>query len=310
MDFSRQRTIGRTAEVRGFGLFGGRDCTLRFQPAPENAGISFVRTDLPGTEPIPAVSDYVVSMTRRTAISNGAATVEMIEHVMAALAGLWIDNCLVELDAPEPPVGDGSSLEFVQALLAAGIVEQSQPAHVIAVAEPITVGDGELTGDIHAAPCLGQVVRYDLNYSSQLIPAQSVRTLVTPETFASEIAMARTFVLDIEIEGLRRLGFGKRVTPQNLLVIGAEGVRDNAFRYPDECARHKLLDFIGDLALCGARVAGEFHCRRSGHHHNQSLAAALRQSASADHPGQGDDAGRIVTSRHARGARTRSSRVA
>lgn len=311
MTLTQQRTIGRAVEVRGFGLFGSRDCTLRFKPAPENSGISFLRTDLPGAEAIPATTDYVVPMARRTAISNGRATVETIEHAMAALAGLWIDNCLVELDAPEPPVCDGSSLAFVEALLSANIVEQSAAAPMLTATTGISTGDSELTGDIHAFAADRLAVRYDLHYSSKLIAAQSVSVTVTPDVFVNEIAFARTFVLDLEIDGLRRQGFGQRVTTQNLLVIGADGVRDNEFRRPDECARHKILDFIGDLALCGGRARGEFHCRRSGHHHNQAIASAVRQTQQlVPNASPSDDPTRVFKARKPRGARSRTSKVA
>ena len=122
-----QRTIARPTEFHGFGFLTGADVALRFLPDDEHAGIRFQRVDLPGTRPIPATLEHVVPRQRRTSISNGAATVELIEHVMAALAGLQIDNCLVQLDAPEAPGADGSSLRFVQTLLEAGIVEQSAP---------------------------------------------------------------------------------------------------------------------------------------------------------------------------------------
>ncbi len=143
MTVRRQRTIARPAEVRGFGLFGGVDCCLRFRPAAIGTGIRFHRTDLTGAIPIPATADYVQKVPRRTALADGRSSVETIEHVMAALAGLWIDNCLVELDAPEAPIGDGSAMPFVDALLAAGIVDQNALATELRVSSEMKiVGEG------------------------------------------------------------------------------------------------------------------------------------------------------------------------
>jgi UDP-3-O-[3-hydroxymyristoyl] N-acetylglucosamine deacetylase len=276
MPVRRQRTIARPASVSGFGLFQGVDCQLIFQPAAENSGITFLRTDVRSARPIPATSDFVAKVPRRTAISDGQSTIETIEHVMAALAGLQIDNCHVELDGPEPPIGDGSSLHFVDALLRAGIVEQSTPAvEAVVTAHLEATADGvqSLTAD-----CGDRfVIDYDLNYGAHpWFKPQAVSVTVTPQSFANDIAFARTFVLASEIEALHKLGYGRRASTANLLVLDEAGVRHDSFRRPDECARHKVLDAIGDLALCGGRPSGRFHARRTGHHVNQAMAAQLR----------------------------------
>lgn len=284
MNTRRQRTIARAAEVCGFGLFHGVDCRLIFQPAPVGHGIKFRRTDLNGS-PVAATTEFLSSVPRRTAITDGFSTIETIEHAMAALAGLWIDNCLVELDAPEPPIGDGSAMHFVEPLLAAGIVEQSLPVDVAAVRESHSVaGDGGQR--ITATPGDRLVVGYALDYGNQMaIRPQTAAVTVTPESFVNEIAFARTFVLASEIEGLQKMGFGRRATTQNLLVFDEHGVRENALRRPDECARHKILDAIGDLALCGGRLIGQFHCTKSGHHLNHLMASRLHGIAAAsEHP--------------------------
>ncbi len=276
MTACRQRTISNAVEVSGFGLFGGADCRLVFHPADEDTGIAFQRVDLRGSKPVPATIEFVRKVPRRTAISDGHSTIETIEHVMAALAGLCIDNCLIELDAIEPPIGDGSSFLFVSALLRAGIVEQSAKPLVIA-------GDrscrAEAAGgqSIDADCACDFEVRYSLDYGADSpIARQSVSAVITPETFVREIAGARTFVAASEIEGLRKMGFGLRATTENLLVFTDQGVLDNSLRWPDECARHKLLDAIGDLALCGGRVQGRFHAIKSGHHLNHEMARMLK----------------------------------
>lgn len=274
MSSRRQRTISRPAEVRGFGLFAGADCRLRFLPAPAHYGIAFQRIDLDGSPRIPASADFVVPTPRRTVLSRGAATVEMVEHVMAALAGLWIDNCLVELDALEPPVGDGSSLEFVNALLGAGIVEQAPPVEIAGISLPARIGRPETP--IEVAPADRLIVGYDLDYGLSALPRQSLSLTITPDSFVNEIAFARTFVLAREIEGLQQQGLGLRATPQNVLVFDATGPRDNVLRRPDECVRHKILDAIGDFALCGRRVQGRFRCFRSGHAQNREIAVMLK----------------------------------
>jgi UDP-3-O-acyl N-acetylglucosamine deacetylase len=272
----RQRTISTTVEVSGFGLFGGADCRLVFHPADENTGIAFRRVDLPRSRPVPATVDFVKKVPRRTAISDGHSTIETIEHVMAALAGLCIDNCLVELDAVEPPIGDGSSFLFVSALLRAGIIEQSASPSIVAVNRTCrTDADGGQAIDAESASAFE--VRYSLDYGpNSPIARQSHFSVITPETFVREIAGARTFVAASEIEGLRKMGFGLRATTENLLVFNENGVLDNTLRWPDECARHKLLDAIGDLALCGGRVQGHFHATKSGHHLNHEMARTLK----------------------------------
>jgi len=275
MKLRRQQTIARAIEVSGFGLFGGQDCTLRFQPAPENFGIAFQRSDVSGARPIPAQIDFVAKVPRRTALTDGHSSVETIEHVMAALAGLEIDNCLVELNAIEPPIGDGSSMHFVSALLIAGRVEQNALASYF---EPAQLGriDADNGQSIVAGPAEDYSLGYELDYGpASPVRPQSFHIEMTPAVFLREIAGARTFVLASEIEGLRKMGYGQRATTENLLVFDGQGVQGNTLRWSNECARHKLLDAMGDFALCGGRVRGRFHATKSGHHLNHDVARRL-----------------------------------
>lgn len=275
MQLSRQRTIARAVTVTGFGLFGGHDCTLRFKPAEMGTGIAFHRVDVPDARPIPARVEFVTKVPRRTALSDGHSTVETIEHAMAALAGLGIDNCIVELDAIEPPIGDGSSLHFVSALLLAGLVDQNAVANWF---EPLRLNrvDGGNGQSIIAEPADEFSLSYSLDYGpGSPVRPQSVHASLTPAVFLREIAGARTFVLASEIEGLRKMGYGQRATTENLLVFHDHGIENNSLRWPDECARHKLLDAIGDFALCGGRVRGRFHATKAGHHLNHELARRL-----------------------------------
>lgn len=283
MTFRLQRTLARPATVRGVGFLTGADVTLTFLPAAENTGIAFQRMDIAHSEPIPALLEFVVPRQRRTAISRLGATVEMTEHVMAALAGLQIDNCLVQLNAPEPPGGDGSSLHFVQALLDAEIVEQSAPRETIAVTQEACVRPGaEQSAQVNAGPILRRslVITYELDYGPRSpIKPQLLTFEFSPETFITNLAFARTFVLEAEAQALKAQGYGSRLTPRDLLIFGADGPIDNSLRCHDECVRHKILDCLGDFALLGCDIHGHFRAYRSGHSLNHDICRAVAKSA-------------------------------
>ena len=282
-----QRTIARPAEYHGFGFLTGADVALRFLPADEGTGIRFQRVDLPGTKPIPATLAHVVPRQRRTAISNGAATVELIEHVMAALAGLQIDNCLVQLNASEAPGADGSSLDFVHVLLEAGIVEQSARREVLVVRQPSrTVTEGNQS-EITAGPVFRRtlVISYELDYGPRSpIKPQLLTFEFSPESFVANLAFARTFVLEAEVAALKAQGYGSRVTEKDLLVFGPDGVIGNELRATDECVRHKVLDCIGDFALLGCDIHGHFRAYRSGHNQNHAICRQVLASATHAQP--------------------------
>ncbi len=282
MTARRQRTIARPVLVEGFGLFGGADVQMSLLPAPANTGLVFQRVDLPGRPRVPARIDCLVTQPRRTILERGAARVEMVEHVLAALAGMWVDNCLIQLDALEPPVGDGSSLEIVEALLHAGIAEQKAPHTPIPVFADLSVNSTTERGTVTARPSDGWTIRYDLDYGNTVIPRQSFTATITPEEFVREIAFARTFVLESEVAMLKARGFGQRATTQNLLVFGPRGIVENRLRAADECARHKVLDCIGDLALCGGSPVGHFHAIQSGHHQNHRMVEQMLQAVQAE----------------------------
>lgn len=275
----RQRTIRRPAEVSGIGFFTNADVSARFLPAEADSGITFVRTDLVGRPEIPATIAYAVERHRRTALERRGATVELTEHLLAALAGLAIDNCRVELDGPEPPGGDGSARHFVDALLDAGIVDQDRPATTFVVQTPVAVTT-DRSSYVAASPLDVSTfhVRYDLDYGPGPVGRQAAEYAVTPDVFAREIAGARTFVLESEIAALRGAGYGKRVSTSDLLVFGKDGVIGNSLRADNECARHKLLDCIGDFALTGRRLAGRFHAVRTGHAANRDLVRRLLEA--------------------------------
>jgi UDP-3-O-acyl N-acetylglucosamine deacetylase len=274
-----QKTIARSALVSGVGFLTGADIALSFHAAPPGHGIAFQRIDRLFAPPIPALVSYTVPRARRTAIARCGVTVEMIEHVMAALAGLQIDNCLVELNGPEPPGCDGSSLLFAERLFDAGIVEQGVPREQLALTHPVAVhGENARQSVRGEAADDGQLhISYSLDYGpNSPIAPQHFRFTLSPQTFVAEVAFARTFLLEHEAQALRAQGFGKRTTARDLLIFGPAGVIDNSLRTPDECARHKVLDCIGDLALAGCDLAGVVEAHRSGHQLNAEFVRRIK----------------------------------
>lgn len=288
-----QRTIAREAMVQGVGFLQGADVSLRFRPAEAGTGVLFLRSDLPGRPVVPAHIDNVIPRQRRTTIQRGEATVEMVEHVMAALAGLRVDNCLVEIDAPETPGCDGSSQAFVEALNEAGIVELNKEREMLVIDRPITVREGQAVLTAHPGDGTSLVLSYQLDYGRQTpIGAQSLFVDVSPETFREELAPSRTFLLETEARALREAGIGARTTETDLLIFGPDGPIGNQLRFPDECVRHKILDMVGDLALLARDLCGHVVAHRSGHQLNAALVRKLVESIENERAGQGGGNGK------------------
>jgi len=278
-----QRTIARDAEVRGVGFIQGTDVAVRFRPATADQGVVFVRTDLPGRPSVPAHIRHVIPRQRRTTLQQGEATVEMVEHVMAALSGLRIDNCVVEIDAPETPGCDGSSQAFVDALTGAGVVELDRQRDTLVIERPVTVREGNAVLTAHPGGDEGLVLSYHLDYGRQTpIGAQSLFVDISPETFRDELAASRTFLLENEAQALRAAGIGSRTTESDLLIFGPNGVIGNELRYRDECVRHKILDMLGDLALLDKDLSGYVVAHRSGHQLNAALVRKLLEAVEAE----------------------------
>lgn len=276
-----QQTIADRATVAGFGYWSGKDVRIEFRPAPVDAGITFHRSDLPSDTPIKASVEYREEVPRRTNLRFGGTCVEMTEHVLAALAGLGIDNCEVWTTAPEMPGCDGSALPFVDALLRVGIRRQNAPARQIRILKTIRVAEGDAWIEAHPTEDGALHVEFQLNYPNHpVIGRQTVRVAVTPDRFRSELASSRTFLLRDEADALLANGLGKRVTTTDLLMFDDNGPIGNRLRFPNECARHKALDLIGDLALCGGRIVGRIVAHRSGHRLHAELTRRLRSEFS------------------------------
>jgi UDP-3-O-acyl N-acetylglucosamine deacetylase len=271
-----QRTIARPAEVHGTGYLTGALVRLRFVPAPPSTGIVLVRTDLGPQTVIPATVNRVTGTNRRTTLGHAPVSVGLVEHVMAALAGLRIDNCRVEVNAPEPPGLDGSAQAFVEALHEAGAKLQAARREVWTVDHDVLIEANGATLAIHPEDGDQLRISYVLDYGlGSPIGRQSCTFVVTPESFANDIAPCRTFLLEEEAHELRRQGIGLNTRVTDLVVFGPHGPIDNRLRFANEPARHKVLDLLGDLALFGHDLRGHVVAYRSGHPLNVELVRAL-----------------------------------
>lgn len=270
-----QRTIGRSVAVSGRGYWSGTPVRVAFEPAAADAGVVFVRADLGAVAVIPARIGHRVEATQRTVLAAGPAEVQMVEHVLSALAALCIDNCRVIVDAAELPGLDGSAAAFVAALDEAGSVDSGATVAPLVVGEPVRVA-GE-AGWIEAGPPRhdGLSIDYELDYGPGPIGRQRLEILVTPDSYRRELAGARTFLGIDEARRLQASGLGRAVSTSDLVIFGPDGPVDNALRWPDECVRHKVLDAVGDLALAGRPIVGHIRAHRSGHRLNAALVEAL-----------------------------------
>jgi UDP-3-O-acyl N-acetylglucosamine deacetylase len=280
LGYRYQRTLARTVTVSGVGFITGQAVSATFHPALPNHGLVFLRTDVPNALPIPALTHHVTDTRRRTTLGPRDASVTLVEHVLAALSGMKIDNCLVTLDGPEPPGLDGSANAFVDALADAGPKLQYHRKPIYTPTETVVVAQAGATIALHPATQPGLQLSYFLDYGlSGPIPRQVASHTLSADSFAREIAPCRTFLLEQEAVLLRQQGIGPHLTAKDVLVFASTGVVDNTLRFADEPARHKVLDMVGDLALCGMDIAGHCVAYRSGHSLNVELARALAKRA-------------------------------
>lgn len=273
-----QRTIEKEVNIKGIGLHTAHKVTITFKPAEVDAGINFVRADLPEKPIIKASTESIFSQSgtlRRTCIVKKNVEIHTIEHVMAALAGLNIDNLYIEIDNNEIPGLDGSSLNFLEILSKAGIKEQEKARHYHIIKTPIFVEEDGAS--IMAVPFPDFKISYTLNYNHFLLKAQFKEININAETFKTELASARTFCLESEANELQEQGFGRGANYENTLVVGETGVIRNTLRYEDEFIRHKILDLMGDLYLLGCPIKGHIIALRSGHSLNLKLVKKIMQ---------------------------------
>jgi len=260
------------------GLFTGFPVKVRFKAAPPGAGITFVRTDQPAPVRVAARLENLTKRARRSSLRNGTVAIETIEHCLAAIRALAIDNLDVELDNAELPSGDGSCLPFVEALSSAGLVEQDAERQYLEIPEVIRVTDGSAEIVAWPGPEHSLDIHYELDYGPDSpLGRQTFHFVLDREGFLREIAPARTFILEEEAKRMQAAGLGRHLTYQDLLVVGRDGPIQNSYRLPEECVRHKILDLIGDLMLSGGFVCGRIFARRSGHHLNHELLRRLEE---------------------------------
>ena len=266
--------------MRGRGLFGGKEVKLVFRPATADSGITFVRTDGPEPVRISAVASNLAERSRRTTLKKGSVSIETIEHCMAAVNALEIDNLIVEVNGPELPAPDCSCAEFFKILKRTGLVEQNVSRKEYVIRKPITLNSGDSC--IYALPYSdnGLSLTYDLDYGGHTgIGRQIFSCQLTPDSFERHLAPARTFLLEAEAKQFQARGMGTHIGPRDLLVINSDGPIKNSYRFPDECVRHKLADLVGDIALVGRAVKGRIVAYKSGHALNQQLARKLYEAA-------------------------------
>lgn len=277
-----QRTIRNNAVVEGQGLFSGTPCRLRFCPALEDTGIIFVRTDTVTPVEIPAEIEYLAQRPHRTtSLAKDNVAIETVEHVLAAVAAMGIDNIRIEVSAEEMPSIDGSATPFIQALQQAEIEEQDIEKDVYVLDEPIVVSDGDtmLTALPGPVDCLE--ILYDLEYPQPSIGRQVLGFRLGKDDFISEIAPSRTFLLETEARKFQAMGLGEHLSVHDVLVMADDGPVENELRFPDEHVRHKILDLIGDLSLLGRPFSGRIVAYRSGHGLNHDMVRNLLEMITA-----------------------------
>jgi UDP-3-O-[3-hydroxymyristoyl] N-acetylglucosamine deacetylase / 3-hydroxyacyl-[acyl-carrier-protein] dehydratase len=269
-----QQTVGKAASLTGTSLHTGEKVTLRLQPAPVGHGIKFKRRDLQDEPTIDAKIENLKTVERATTIGEGAMRVHTVEHILSALAAMGVDNAIIEMDANEPPIGDGSAAPYVELIKKAGVVPQDSPREVFTVREPISV-------ETKSGSLL--VVLPDEKFRiscTQIGPngrfAQFYATEITPAIYEKEIAPARTFVFYEDVQPLMEKNLIKGGSLENAIVVRGEAVLSKEpLRFADEFVRHKILDIIGDLALFGCRIRGHVVAVKPGHGPNAELARAL-----------------------------------
>lgn len=299
----RQRTIKEPVSFTGVGLHTGNSSTITFHPAPENYGYRFVRTDIVNAPEIPALVDNVTDIARGTTISTNRVSVHTVEHVLAALVGLQIDNCRMELTANEPPVGDGSALPFVETLQKTTIVEQAAPREYVVFDQPIRYTNEVKGVDLVALPNDDYRITVMIDYNNPALGSQHTGLFNLEKEFVTEFAPARTFCFLHEVEQLWDQGLIRGGNLDNAIVIvdremsseqlqtllrklgiernvvlGTNGILNNTkLRFKNEPARHKLLDLMGDLALVGAPMKAQILAARPGHASNIEFARKIRK---------------------------------
>jgi UDP-3-O-[3-hydroxymyristoyl] N-acetylglucosamine deacetylase len=271
-----QRTLRRAISCVGIGLHSGNKVQLSLKPAPADFGIRFRRTDV-GDHEVPAKVQNLAGIQLATALSQNEVSVETVEHLLAALVSMSIDNVLIELSSPEVPIMDGSAAPFIYLIQEAGIKQLAAPRKFLKILRPIALSRGDKR--IALYPSDHFKVTYSISYDHPLLRHQSRTLRITEETFIDQIAPARTFTFLKDVEMLRQNGLALGGSLDNAIVLGETGVLNNALRFDDEFVRHKILDAVGDLALVGYPVIGHLVAHRAGHALHTEFAGKILEEA-------------------------------
>ncbi|GHA85068.1 UDP-3-O-acyl-N-acetylglucosamine deacetylase [Cognatilysobacter bugurensis] len=278
----RQRTLKNVIRATGVGLHSGEKVFLTLRPAPVDTGIRFRRVDLDPVQEIPANAELVTETTLCTGLTCGAAKVQTVEHILSALAGLGVDNCYIELSAPEVPIMDGSAGPFVFLLQSAGIAEQDAPKRFIRILRTVEVREGDKVARFE--PHHGYRLGFTVVFDHPAIPASRSRAQIdfSTESYVHEVSRARTFGFMRDLEYMRERNLGLGGSMDNAIVLDDYRVlNDDGLRYADEFVRHKILDAVGDLYLAGRPIIGAYEGHKSGHALNNKLVRALLAERSA-----------------------------
>ena len=304
----KQQTISRPASCKGIGLHTGVESTITFKPAPEDYGIRFIRTDIKNCPEIKADIDHVVDISRGTTIEEKKVKINTVEHALAAVSGLRIDNVLIELTSKEPPVMDGSAKDFVEVLMTSGIINQKHDRNVLEIRRAVNYTDPYRDIDIHVIPSDRFRVTFMVEYPLPSLGTQYEAIYNMAEDFAVEVAPARTFCFLSEVEMLKENGLIKGGSLDNAVVLidklldrseinrlrdlfgieeniitGANGILNGRIlRFRNEPVRHKTLDLIGDLALLGIPIKGHVTAARAGHASNVEFVKTLKREYSQE----------------------------
>jgi UDP-3-O-[3-hydroxymyristoyl] N-acetylglucosamine deacetylase/3-hydroxyacyl-[acyl-carrier-protein] dehydratase len=284
----KQRTVARQVEITGKGIHTGNESRIVFKPAPPDSGIVFVRVDVVGMPVIPALIDYVSSVERGTTLSANGVEVHTVEHVLAAISSMGIDNLIIEIDSNEPPAGDGSSLPFVDILETAGVVELEAKKKVFKPARPFYYSEDGI--NFLVLPNEELKISFHIDYENPVVGTQFASVVIRGENFKSELAPARTFCFLEDVERLKQRGLIKGGTLENSVVIGTGGILNKEpLRFHNEFVRHKIVDLLGDLCLLGVSLIAHVISSKSGHPSNIELVRRLKNlmAESGVHSGPG-----------------------
>src|SRR6187431_2392450 len=273
-----QRTLRRQISCVGIGLHSGNKVRLSLKPAAAGFGIRFRRTDL-GHHEVPATVQHLAGIQLATGLARNDVAVETVEHLLAALVSMNIDNVLIELNSPEVPIMDGSAAPFIYLIQEAGVKALGVPRKYIKIVRPIAMSRGDKR--IALYPSDHFKVTYSISFDHPLLRHQSRTIRITEESFIEDVAPARTFTFLKDVEMMRQNGLALGGSLENAIVLGETGVLNNALRFEDEFVRHKILDAVGDLALVGRPVIGHLVAHRAGHALHTEFAARILEETHA-----------------------------